>query len=88
MPPRLRLQVFVKAGCANCAETAQLLPTISKNHPSVDVVIVDMDDPEAVIPEVVFAAPTYLLDGQIVSIGNPSLEEIKTVLAGYVIDVC
>ncbi|MEZ4612544.1 MAG: hypothetical protein R2838_20260 [Caldilineaceae bacterium] len=32
--------------------------------------------PDAVVPEVIFATPTYLLDGRVWSLGNPSAEKI------------
>ena len=40
-------------------------------------------DTQAVVPEAVFATPTFMLNNQIVSLGNPGLEDV----AGWVADV-
>jgi hypothetical protein len=35
-----------------------------------------MADPQAIVPEAVFATPTYMLNNRIVSLGNPSPAEV------------
>ncbi|MFN3333366.1 MAG: hypothetical protein ACK47M_12725 [Caldilinea sp.] len=42
--------------------------------------VVDLAVPGEVIPEIVFATPTYLLDGRVWSLGNPSPEQVRNTL--------
>lgn len=39
--------------------------------------LVDVHETEEAIPELVFATPTYLLNGRIWSLGNPSPEKVN-----------
>ena len=45
--------------------------------------LVDLDSPESKAPPEVFATPTYVLDGKVVSLGNPTLEDLTRLLARY-----
>ncbi len=38
--------------------------------------IINLDDPCAIKPDNVFAVPTYVLDGRIISLGNPHREQL------------
>jgi hypothetical protein len=44
------------------------------NVPGLAVQVIDLADPSATRPSSVFAVPTYVLDGRIVSLGNPMME--------------
>lgn len=71
------LKIFVRTSCAGCAEAQATAYHIEETFPQVAVEVVDMDNPQAVIPDEIFATPTYLLDGHIVSLGNPDLADIE-----------
>lgn len=64
------LDIYVLIGCANCSYAAQVARAIARAYPQVHVRLWDMAQ-TADIPEAVFAAPTYVLNGQVVSLGNP-----------------
>jgi hypothetical protein len=66
------LEIFVLPYCFGC-ETARRLAECVRAQalPQVDVHLVDLSVPGAVRPPNVFAVPTYLLDGRVLSLGNP-----------------
>jgi hypothetical protein len=64
-----RLEIFVKTGCFGCEEAHRLWQAVAR-LPEVDARLVDIETVRS-LPERVVAVPTYLLDGNVVSLGNP-----------------
>ena len=66
------LDVYVAPACAGC-ETARRLAAALRALalPGVEVRLIDLSEPGVVRPPAVFAVPTYLLDGRVLSLGNP-----------------
>ncbi len=66
------LDIYVAPGCPGCA-TARRLAVVLRDLalPDLDVRVVDLSDPDVVRPAAVFAVPTYVLDGRLLSLGNP-----------------
>lgn len=75
------LQIFVEPYCITCDETRRLAAEIAQRARGVTVQLVDIDSPDAIIPPEVFATPTYVLDGHLISLGNPTLEQLRKILA-------
>ena len=69
---RRLLEIYVAPGCLGC-ETAHGLVAIAREFapPEFEVRLIDLSEPDAIRPPAVFAVPTYLLDGQVISLGNP-----------------
>lgn len=71
------LEVYVSSECPNCDEAVHLAQEAAARYPSVVVRVIDLDElggnPP---PDPVAAVPTYLLNGHIVSLGNPYPEEL------------
>lgn len=70
-----RLEIYVAPDCFGCdiaTELASKLRTMAL--PNVDVRLIDLGEPESVRPDIIFAVPTYVLDGQVLSLGNPDEE--------------
>lgn len=88
MVKRAVLQIFLLEHCAGCAEARRLAQILSKDYPQLHVLMIDLDNPAAEVPESVFAAPTYVLNGRVLYIGNPSLEEIRLELTSHTVDIC
>ncbi len=88
MAKRSTLQIFLLAHCAGCAEAKRLAHLLSKDFPQLNILMVDLDDPAAEIPESVFAAPTYVFNGRVLYIGNPCIEEIRLEIASHMVDLC
>jgi hypothetical protein len=75
----LKLQIFVTDDCWSCEESRRIAAETQARFEDVQVVLVDLQSAER--PPSVFAAPTYLLDGQVISLGNPRPEALWEHLA-------
>jgi hypothetical protein len=78
LPPKqagqpLRLEIYVSSECSNCQE-ALLIAEQARGIAGLEVDVVHIDDPDCLVPPSVFAVPTYILDGRVVSMGNPARE--------------
>jgi hypothetical protein len=74
--------VYVSRHCPNCGEARRLAEEAATRFPGVAVRVIDLDRTPAPTPEGVVAVPTYLLDGRVVSLGNPDPEELFARLHG------
>ena len=74
---RNRLDIYVTSHCGGCIYAREVADDIRRRYPDVSVTLIDMETTAATIPDEVFATPTYVLDGQIWSLGNPSDEKIR-----------
>lgn len=72
-----QLSVYVAAHCDSCRYALEVADGIRQRYPEVRVRVVDIESQPDAIPEAVFATPTYLLNGQVWSLGNPSEEKIR-----------
>ena len=75
------IDIYVLEECTNCAHAQRVADRIRQAYPHVTVRLVDLAVAEEPIPDAVFAAPTYLLDGRVWSLGNPSPQEISAALS-------
>ena len=75
----MRLEIYLADHCENCQEAARLA-VLAASVPGVEVCMVNLDDPAANVPPTVVAAPTYILDGRIISLGNPYPNELLRLL--------
>jgi hypothetical protein len=75
-PAALRLEVYVANACPNCADALRLAEEAAMRYPTVVVRVVDLDMDRIPPPDPIVAVPTYVLDGQVVSLGNPYPEEL------------
>ncbi len=66
------LEVFVSADCAASAVARRIAADVARAAPALAVRVVDVDDAPASVPASVVAVPTYVLDGRLVHLGNPS----------------
>ena len=75
-PPRL--EVYVSRECLNCAEAVRLAEDTADRFPSVEVQVIDLGGEleNRLLPDTVVAVPTYLLDGRVISLGNPYPEDL------------
>jgi hypothetical protein len=74
------LYVYTSRHCDVC-RYAWALAAAAERFPEMDVRVVDVDGGDAEVPEEVFALPTYVLDGRVVSVGNPDLNTVERALA-------
>lgn len=67
---RMRLDIYIGEHCENCQEALSFAEVVRQIE-GVEVRVIDWDDPRQAIPSKVFAVPTYVLNDQVVSLGNP-----------------
>lgn len=70
------LKIFVRDDCSGCVEAHRIAARVMQDFPHLIVEIINIGDPQAIVPEAVFATPTYMLNNRIVSLGNPSPAEV------------
>ncbi|MBI3978368.1 MAG: hypothetical protein HY331_09300 [Chloroflexi bacterium] len=75
MEQRFRLQIVIAPDCHGCEEARALAAEMQAHFPHLRVELFEMDGSRLVPPGVV-ATPTYLLDGKVVSLGNPRREDL------------
>lgn len=69
------LQVYVSADCWSCQETHRIVADVSPQFPKIQVEMLDLGNGNQ--PANVFASPTYLLDGRVIFLGNPTREQLR-----------
>ncbi len=77
--PRMILEIYVKEGCWSCAEAGRIIADVQRHFPAVQMKLRDIRRTSP--PDVVFATPTYLLNGRILFLGNPARDELSRKLA-------
>jgi hypothetical protein len=69
---RRLLEIYVAPGCLGYETARRLAARVRRlGLATLDVRLVDLAEPGAIRPPAVFAVPTYLLDGRVLSLGNP-----------------
>ncbi len=76
---RALLQVVVSGDCPTCAESRSTVLEMRQLFPDLTVALIDLDAGHP-IPDGVVAAPTYLLNGKVISLGNPRREDLVELL--------
>ena len=71
-----RLEVYISRECLNCDEAVSLAEEVAARYPHVVVSVIDLDVYGSPPPDPVVAVPTYVLNGRVVSLGNPYPEEL------------
>ena len=74
-----KLVVYVEEGCWSCQETPNILADIAPHFPDLEIELLDLRHNQK--PDYVFATPTYVLDGRIIFLGNPSSADLRRKLA-------
>ncbi len=71
------LDVYVETGCLICSLSEELARRVEANYPQVVVRVMDGSSLAAVRVESIVAAPTFLINGHIFKLGNPSYDELR-----------
>ncbi len=59
-----------------------LVESVRRLRPRQQVQVIDLDDPEVRVPDGVVGTPTFLLGERVVSLGNPTMEDLLATLDG------
>ncbi len=70
----MKLQVYISQHCIPCSRSAALGQAVASHFEDMTVEILNLDDPAVPRPDLVFAAPTFLLDGWLLCLGNQEEE--------------
>ena len=83
--PGLVLEVYVSSECPNCGEAVRLAEEAAARYPNIVVQLIDLDELDGgPPPDPVVAVPTYVLNGRVISLGNPDAEQLFARLLGAV----
>ncbi len=74
MTVMIKLEVYISEDCWSCAESERIVADVIDHFPNINVQFLDMSTTQQ--PENVFATPTYRLNGRVISLGNPTREEL------------
>ncbi|GAC1447752.1 MAG: hypothetical protein PVSMB4_03800 [Ktedonobacterales bacterium] len=69
----MRLEIYVASDCLTCAYAYEIAER-AQGIAGLDVAVIAIEDITQPVPPNVVAVPTYLFDGQVVSLGNPACE--------------
>jgi hypothetical protein len=72
----VKLQVYIAEDCWSCEETRRIVADVAPRYPGVRFEFRNMAEPGR--PDDVFAVPTYLLNGRVISLGNPTRHELSS----------
>lgn len=70
------VDIFISEHCFVCQYAHEIAELIERDFSDVKLRMIDISTTEETIPEAVFATPTYLLNGRVWSLGNPSPEQV------------
>ncbi len=71
----MRLEIVVAPDCAACDEARAIARIVRERFPTLNIDVIELDG-ERSMPDGVVATPTYLLDGRVISLGNPRRHEL------------
>ena len=72
------LEIYVGPDCLGCAMAYVIAAEMrALNLPNVRIRVIDLGDPVNLRPASVFAIPTYLLNGNVLSLGNPEADWLR-----------
>lgn len=75
-----RLAIYIERDCETCQPAIAIAEQVRQRAPNVRVDLIDLAEEPDRRPENVFAVPTYVLDGQTFSLGNPRLDDLLETL--------
>ncbi len=78
--PLAVLEIVITPHCFGCARARTLAATIAAHDPALDVRVVDLSEPGAQAPPGLVAVPSYVLNGRILFIGNPTQAALAAAL--------
>lgn len=74
IPNMTTLDIYITENCWACEESARIAKDMAAIFPDVSINLRNLND--CGTPEAVFAVPTYLINGKVAYLGNPSREEL------------
>ncbi|MGE0059860.1 MAG: thioredoxin family protein [Dehalococcoidia bacterium] len=76
---KAELSVYIEQGCSGCDFARQLASQLDAEFIYLKVTVVDIATIDS-LPDEVVAVPAYVLNGRLVSLGNPSVTEMEELI--------
>ena len=73
-----QLDVFITERCFGCEEALRLAALVAARYAALTVRVVDLEHRPEERPESLVAVPSYVLDGTVISLGNPREMDLFT----------
>jgi alkyl hydroperoxide reductase subunit AhpF len=70
----ITLEIYISENCWSCEESVRIVEEVGPLFPEVDFSLRTLHTSE--VPQEVFAVPTYVLEGKVVYLGNPTREQL------------
>ncbi len=70
------LDIYIDQTCPGCVHAQNLAEVVRQTFPQLEVRIFDLEHPNIKKPSSVFAVPTYMLNGKILALGNPDINDL------------
>jgi alkyl hydroperoxide reductase subunit AhpF len=70
------LDIYIDQTCTGCVHAQNLAEVVRQTLPQLEVRIFDLEHPNSKKPSSVFAVPTYMLNGKILALGNPDINDL------------
>jgi hypothetical protein len=71
----------VARGCFTCNRSRALAERVRERFPAVVVRVIDLTSEEGEHGDLVAATPTFVLNGRVLSLGNPSEGELEAAIS-------
>jgi alkyl hydroperoxide reductase subunit AhpF len=68
------LHIYITENCWSCEEAVRIVAEVAPLFPNVTFSMLDLQTNDH--PEEVFAVPTYVLNGKLTYLGNPTREQL------------
>jgi hypothetical protein len=81
----MQLRIYITRHCANCQE-ALAIAQLAQQIVGLEVCVIDLEQSHQEVPDSVVGVPTYLLNENVVSLGNPRREEFLLQLQNKIKD--
>ena len=76
----MELRIYISDRCWGCDQARQIATQMRQLYPELTVDVIDLNGANVEKPKEVFATPTYLLNGRVVSLGNPKPESLRELI--------
>ena len=70
------LQVYLARHCLTYQRTASLLDHLKESQPQIQIQVINLEDDDVQPPDYVLGSPVFVWNEQVISLGNPSAEEL------------
>lgn len=76
----INLDIYVEKSCRPCDHARELAELVQRRFPEAQVRVVDLSLADGDRPDAVFAVPTYMLNGELLCLGNPEKTELMQIV--------